>query len=348
VIEQGRFLLLAMLVALAAAVVLACSRARDERFPHVLHLTKTDCGMSGDSTCLNCTSCHAVSQKTQAHHLPDVGTCPGCHRKNAHELASRFTWAPQRPNGTITFDHARHLAMGEIRGQCVGCHEGVVAKDVPRLPPMKQCFSCHEHEEQWQRGVCVPCHDPGELSRVMPQTFLRHDGDFARRHGRLATSQKHLCQSCHAQNDCDVCHDTTQDLAVERRRPEAIERHFVHRADFVTRHAIEAQANPARCSSCHTPETCDACHVQRGVSANVLGVRNPHPPGWVTNDPSASSGHGREARRDILLCAGCHDQGPATNCIRCHRVGGFGGNPHPSGWRSTQSESSEMCRYCHG
>jgi hypothetical protein len=87
--------------------------------------------------------------------------------------------------------------------------------------------------------------------------------------------------------------------------------------------------------------------VARGVSANRVGARNPHPPGWVGSNPNARSFHGREARRDILLCASCHDQGPATNCIRCHKVGGFGGNPHPGGWRSTQSESSTMCRYCH-
>ena len=346
--RRERFFPLALPASLAVAVAAACASPPEQRFPHVLHLAKIGCDTSGNQSCLSCTSCHRVSEKTQAHHLPDVNACERCHRKNAHELASRIAWEPERPNGAILFDHARHLAMGDIHGQCIGCHEGVVVTGVPRLPPMKQCFSCHEHREEWERGTCAPCHNPGELSHVMPQSFLRHDGSFARHHGRIATREKRLCQSCHAQADCDVCHDTTQDLAVERRRPEAIERHFVHRGDFLTRHAIEAQANPAECLSCHTPQTCDACHVERGVSGNAVGARNPHPPGWVTNDPTARSGHGREARRDILLCAGCHDQGPATNCIRCHKVGGYGGNPHPSGWRSTQSENSEMCRYCHG
>jgi hypothetical protein len=336
-----------MLAALAFAIVVACGSASEQHFPHVLHLAKIDCGVSGKAGCLSCTSCHAVSEKNRAHHLPDVKTCENCHRKDVHELASRVAWAPKRPNGDITFDHGRHLVMKGIRGQCVGCHEGVVVADAPRLPPMKKCFSCHEHQEEWQRGTCAPCHDPGDLAKIMPQSFLRHDGDFARHHGRLATSQKSLCQSCHAQANCDVCHDTTQDLTVERRRPEAIERNFIHRGDFLSRHAMEAQASPARCLSCHTPQTCDACHVERGVSGNVLGAHNPHPPGWVNNDPSVSSGHGREARRDILLCAGCHEQGSATNCIRCHKVGGYGGNPHPGGWRSTQNEKSEMCRYCH-
>jgi hypothetical protein len=136
-------------------------------------------------------------------------------------------------------------------------------------------------------------------------------------------------------------------LTVERRRPEAIEANFVHRGDFIVRHAIEAQSQPARCASCHTPESCDSCHVASGVSGNRIDARNPHPPGWVGTDTSSSNFHGREARRDVMLCASCHDQGPATNCIRCHKVGAFGGNPHPGGWQSTQSLDSRMCGYCH-
>ncbi len=341
-------LTLLMLAALALAVAVACGTTPEPRFPHALHLAKIGCGVSGKPGCLSCTTCHAFAEKSQAHHFPDVGTCENCHRKDPHEVTASVMAPREAPYGQIAFDHERHLAMSSVGGQCVGCHAGVVATDAPRLPPMKRCFECHEHQDQWNRGVCTPCHTPGSVSKIMPQTFLRHDGDFSRHHGRLATSEKRLCQSCHAQADCDACHDTTQDLTVERRRPEAINSNFAHRGDFLTRHPMEAQANPAKCLSCHTQTTCDACHVERGVSANAVGAANPHPVGWVTNEPGVRSGHGREARRDILLCAGCHDQGPATNCIRCHKVGGYGGNPHPGGWRSTQSEKSEMCRYCHG
>ena len=56
---------------------------------------------------------------------------------------------------------------------------------------------------------------------------------------------------------------------------------------------------------------------------------------------------GRSHGRDIVACAGCHEAGPATNCIRCHKVGGYGGNPHPRGWKSARGVDSEMCRYCH-
>jgi hypothetical protein len=163
----------------------------------------------------------------------------------------------------------------------------------------------------------------------------------------LAVEDKQLCQSCHQQADCTGCHDTTQELSIEARLPEKVEQTRVHGGDFVTRHALEARAEPARCVRCHEPQSCDSCHRQRGVSESLLGARNPHPPGWIGTSTGSSSFHGREARRDIVQCAGCHDQGPATNCIRCHKVGGFGGNPHPHGWRSSQSPTDSMCRYCH-
>jgi len=330
-------------VALAAA----CSERAPARFPHALHLAGVACGGPGQAACLTCTSCHELSRRDAQHALPSVGQCRNCHQSDRHDL-QRIVAAPrERPSGVITFDHDRHLALRGIGGQCVHCHSGVVQADSPSLPPMSTCFGCHEHEAQWGRGQCVPCHAQAEVRRLLPKTFLRHEGDFVKHHGTQAAQQKQLCQACHEQADCDSCHDTSQDLTVERRRPEAITRNFVHRGDFMTRHALEAQSQPARCLRCHTPETCEACHAARGVSGSLIEGRNPHPPGWVGSNPNARSFHGSAARRDILLCASCHDQGPATNCIRCHKVGGYGGNPHPSGWRSTRSENSQMCRYCH-
>ena len=126
-----------------------------------------------------------------------------------------------------------------------------------------------------------------------------------------------------------------------------LEERLVYRGDFMVRHAIEAQSQSARCVRCHTVNTCDTCHVARGVSGNRSGSRNPHPAGWVGGNPNSKSAHGHEARRDIVLCASCHEQGPATNCIQCHKVGAYGGNPHPGGWKSNQGEGSRMCRYCH-
>jgi len=338
---------------LLSAVVLAglaatCRTQTAHRFPHRTHLAGLACGAPHEPACLNCNSCHTPSEADRADKLPSAKLCEHCHRNDAPELRTVLAFQPDRPYGKIAFDHDRHLAMPALGGQCVSCHAGVVESGVRSMPPMSQCFSCHEHERQWQQGKCAPCHETRDLDRLMPESFLRHEGSFARTHGQLAMQEQRLCQACHAQAECDDCHDISQRFGIEQRRPANLEQNFVHRGDFMVRHAIEAQSEPSRCARCHEPETCDACHVERGVSGNLWNGRSPHPPGWIGPDPRARNFHGREARRDILLCAGCHEQGPATNCIRCHQVGAYGGNPHPNGWQSARDTSAEMCRYCHG
>jgi hypothetical protein len=336
-----------LVVSLALATLAgACAEPEPPRFPHRVHLVDL-CGPAGKAGCMNCNTCHSLSERELAHELPSEQLCKRCHRDDAHEVRQVLTRTPLRRYGKIAFDHARHLTLTGINGQCVSCHAGVVAANRPAVPPMSQCFTCHEHERQWQRGECAPCHTASELKGILPETFLRHDTSFARRHGQLAMEDKKLCQACHSQAQCDDCHDMTQDLTIERRRLEQVERSFVHSGDFMSRHAIEAESQPARCARCHAPETCDSCHVARGVSGNRIDGRNPHPPGWVGTNTNSQSFHGRAARRDILACASCHDQGPATNCVRCHKVGGYGGNPHPHGWKSARTTSEQMCRYCH-
>jgi hypothetical protein len=341
----GWLLALALLV---AALLAACADKPTPRFPHRQHLAELSCNAPGKPACLTCNSCHTPSQPERAYKLPPASLCQSCHKDGSTDLLASLYVEPPRPYGEIAIDHARHLALQAVGGQCVTCHAGVVEPGKSTLPPMERCFQCHEHEQQWQRAQCSPCHQAADLRKSLPRTFLQHDAQFLRRHGDLSAFDQSLCQTCHTQSDCQACHDVSQDLTAEARTPERIESTSFHRGDFMTRHALEASAAPTRCATCHAPETCDSCHVERGVSGNRFGSRNPHPPGWVGNSAGAKSAHGIEARRDILSCAACHDQGPATNCIRCHSVGAYGGNPHPSGWQSARSPSDQMCRYCHG
>jgi hypothetical protein len=344
--------LVVLLVAMTAAAIGACRRTvrAPTRFPHEMHLTLATCRTPGAAGCLSCTSCHQRADLGGDHARPGTESCEGCHQQDLHEVAAVLGHEPARPSGEISFDHDFHLALDGLRGQCVPCHAGVVEAGRPSLPPMSQCFGCHEHAEEWARGECTPCHTQRDLARTLPVTFLRHDAAFMKNHGsKFAQEQQGLlCRACHTESECQTCHDLTQGLTVEARRPERIEAGQVHRGDFMVRHAIEARSQPARCLSCHTESTCDGCHVARGVSANAIDPLNPHPPGWVGNASGSNDFHGTAARRDIVACAGCHEAGPATNCIRCHRVGGFGGNPHPNGWQSARSTGSEMCGYCHG
>ncbi len=330
----------------AAAALLACSQ-KPLVFSHETHLTNPSCGGEGEPACLKCVSCHAPTKEGRAERLPGVQLCASCHQENSAKMERLVTAPPVRPYGQISFNHDEHLDMASIAGQCVPCHKGVVEDGVAALPPMSQCFSCHEHEQQWQRSECSPCHERAHLQRTLPRTFLRHDQFFLKNHTTEAQTQETLCKSCHTQSDCQSCHDLSLPLSMEQQRPDAIMTNQVHRGDFMVRHAMEARSQPARCMTCHTPPDCDSCHIEQGVSGTMTGGRNPHPPGWVGGNPQSRDFHGRAARRDLLSCAGCHEAGPLTNCIRCHQVGGPGKNPHPAGWKSTRQPSDEMCSYCH-
>ncbi|HEX2877677.1 MAG TPA: cytochrome c3 family protein [Polyangiaceae bacterium] len=349
-VERERLATIALLLCvLVAAVLAAChAPATVARFPHREHLTGIACGTPGKPACLSCNSCHAPSEQERELKLPKAELCESCHRNDRSKVLSVLSVIPERPYGEILMNHDKHLAMPEINGQCVPCHSGVIRSGSSTLPPMSQCFTCHEHQKQWDAGQCAPCHAMRDLARTLPQTFMRHGAEFARSHGSEAAQKPQLCQSCHTQASCQACHDVSQKLGVEARRPELVESQQVHRGDFLVRHALEAASQPSRCSSCHTPQSCDSCHRQRGVSGALASAVNPHPPEWIGTNTASSHFHGLAARRDIAACAACHDQGPSTNCIRCHKVGAYGGSPHPPGFRSSQSLASEMCRYCHG
>jgi hypothetical protein len=341
-------LVMLLLVLSAAAAFAACTRPT-AHFVHNQHLNVA-CGGPGQPECLSCATCHGKMTAPAAQATPPwVKTCAACH-SNGVELMNRslrFARAKAERSDRILFPHDKHLKQREFAGQCVACHAGVFdtkAEDVPGAP-MSKCLECHQRD--FERANCTPCHLRTELPKLLPQSFLRHDAAWLERHGIAAARQTNICQSCHSSTWCADCHDQSRGLLVEQRKPESIERQFKHVGDFLTVHAIESRSRPATCIRCHSSSSCDGCHIERGVSAARNGAVNPHPIGWMSRDPTATTFHGRAARRDPLSCMACHDHGPATNCIACHRVGGGAGNPHPRGWSSSRSPESPMCRYCH-
>lgn len=337
-----------LVLSLGLTFFAACQRT-PPRFAHATHLGTT-CGPE-TGECLSCASCHQAAMLERPLLHPPGDDCQECHHDDERRVAASLALprsAAAELAGTIEFNHEKHLRMSGLDGQCIKCHAGVVSeKGGPPFPPMSTCFGCHNHQEEWDQGVCVPCHHPAQLKTLFPRTYLRHGAAWTKGHGPAAANSTVQCAQCHSEDSCDDCHDVSDDLQVEVKKATQIGSDFTHPADFITRHAMEASASPATCLSCHQTQTCDSCHVQQGVSAARIGALNPHPPGWVGPSASAKGHHGRAAQRDILSCASCHDQGPETNCIECHRVGGGGGNPHPQGWRSTKTPSDMMCAYCH-
>jgi hypothetical protein len=336
--------------AIAVLALVACSGTLTH-FDHRAHLAEHACGGPGQSACLSCASCHVEQPQSHDTFAPlGAGACVGCHRdadaKLQHAMHGPLAVAPV--SKAIVFSHDAHLEMSEIKGQCVKCHAGAVGfQDGPPLfPPMATCTSCHRHQQQFENGECFGCHRLSDLRQLKPVSFLSHDLAWMRRHGDAARSFGSQCTTCHAQTQCDSCHDTTRRLVPAQVNPELIDRALVHRFDFVSRHAIEAESAPGSCFSCHVNTECESCHASRGVSPAVRGAQSPHPKGWASGTRLDS--HGPAARRDIASCAACHDQGPLSNCISCHKVGGSGGNPHPRGFRSNAPITSPQCAVCHG
>jgi predicted CXXCH cytochrome family protein len=336
----------ALLLAVITAGFVACHAATPPRFGHLAHLDRGDCGGPGQPDCPTCVSCHDSSSPSSRSLAPDVSDCAPCHQHAAQVLSTALR-VQDREHAQITFPHREHLALPQVKGQCVSCHAGVLTPE-PRgggMPGMATCLTCHQ--DDFDQARCRPCHVGDDLARLVPQSFMRHDVAWSRRHGAFAAARRPVCQQCHTESQCATCHDPSQTISVEARRPEVIASRGSHRGDFLSRHPIEARSSGPACLKCHTSSQCDACHVERGVSANARGSVNPHPDGWLGRDTQSRSFHGRAARRNATTCAACHEQGPASNCIQCHRVGGPGGSPHPGGWDSSQSQDAVPCRYCH-
>ncbi len=351
---------LLLITAAAAGLTTGCKSARlvpketfetprTTTFPHSKH----------DG--IDCTECHAdvVKATTLGQiKLPTAAKCAECHDVKAADAAGQAIRGLKPPESTvyqITFNHAEHLARIKGSAPCATCHkpqslpEPGPARDW--TPPMQTCTACHHHEEEVSNAQCQPCHVSLRRYPLKPIEALAgfsHQGDFVRGHRNLAKNSAAVCAQCHDQTYCARCHATsTAPFRPEIRFPERVDSNFIHRGDYVSRHQIEANADPASCRKCHGSFFCDSCHTEQNVSTRSSGnPRNPHPPGFTARDA-----HGRAARQNIVACAGCHDQGPASICVGCHRVGGIGGNPHPAGFvsqhRNDNRRTNATCAICH-
>ena len=349
---------LAVLVVMAAACSPAAQRPtaveppRDQiKIPHSVH-AKAD---------VKCIACHegVYDEKalgTALEALPSEDTCLQCHKEQKEknncgfchtdvQHAAKHTLA----EGTVIMSHEKHIER--VKEDCTTCHKDlpepfVAATTVPR---MSDCLSCHDHAKQYTETQCTGCHPTLNKLALKPLSDFSHQGNYLARHGADARSSAENCAQCHDQTYCADCHAKTVSNRIEVKFPEAVAAGFIHRNDFVGRHSIEAAGNEASCRKCHGTSFCQSCHTAQNLTTVAANPRDPHPLGWTI--PGSGDFHGEAARRDIASCASCHDQGPSSNCVSCHRVGGLGGNPHPTSWLShhetKEIRSNGMCTTCH-
>jgi len=329
---------LLILLALAAAACVNQGKKPEAqapqpyKFPHATHI---EAGVA----CLECHSPIPKSTKLQPGVI-DVKipakseVCGQCHDPIP-------TYTPvQVFEPVVHFDHAAHLPR--VNGACNRCHvKYTEAGDVVKpVPAMAACTACHNHAQDFAVGRCVPCHRDLRQYPLKPIAEYSHQANFLETHGKWARESVATCASCHDQTMCSKCHTaTTRPLPPSVQFPEKVAAEFIHRGDWISRHAMEQQANPASCLKCHGPGYCQSCHSFQGLPS---GTSSPHPTGWI-------SAHGPIARGNIASCAACHNQGASANCAVCHSAKNGGVNPHPPGWKGTTSQqaSNATCRVCH-
>ena len=335
----------------AAAIVGACSAATKQAPDTILfsHDVHPEQGIA-------CGDCHgelSEDAERDVDPLMKMAACGDCHdvaSKDGCGTCHTNAAAPatyNRPPAThLVFSHERHE---ERAADCARCHAKAAAAPLISarnrlLPGHPECNACHQGD--MDSGRCQLCHDRLDLYRRKPETLYSHEPGFFDRHGLKAAGGQDVCATCHDPSFCADCHAKTMTVVPSFRWPDRPDRSFMHEGEWISRHVIEARSGDTSCMKCHGTSFCAACHERTGAGAAV-GRTSPHPSTWM--EPGAADSHSRAARRRIAECASCHDQGPASICVRCHKSGGV--NPHPPGWKPPVSRneraSHKMCGICH-
>jgi hypothetical protein len=207
--------------------------------------------------------------------IPDAA-CLKCHDAN-RKATSRYG---------LVINHAEHAKRNKA---CVSCHLWAAHPD-PKASRatlmMARCFNCHGQPDQPKAsGECAACHVK-DMDLKPPSHKV---GDWQKRHGKVAKSDRQQCVMCHRREFCDDCH------GVEIPHP-------LGWARGATGHAVVATRDRAVCARCHVGNAnlCTMCHHQ--------GYDDKKGP-WVKQ-------HNVKVREmGAAFCFKCHD---ATYCVRCH------------------------------
>jgi hypothetical protein len=373
-------------LALAAAAVLPlAARAQEpaggQRFDHYRHRNLFP----------TCEQCHqGAGEDPDLPMWPEAESCATCHDGTTRP---RVAWAPpteSRPSN-IKFAHElvplmpRQTPRGEQALTCGDCHlpaDGTWMA-VQRATP-EGCLGCHgtgaPHLAEAD-DLCSTCHLPLPRARRLrladvaafpaPPSHGREGFSRGAGHGALATGTDDAvassCATCHARDFCLTCHvDAPEQAAIQALAPDprslaiaATLRAPPSHADagFLGSHGAAARSDAGRCATCHTRESCFACHAPSQRVATALrgpgAGRGPgaHP---VRRPPdshgeSFGRGHAAAAASTPATCAGCHVR---PDCLQCHRPDAAAApGYHPAGFLTVHAASAyareTSCSGCH-
>lgn len=363
---------LGILLGLMPALLVAAAAAQQATgFDHVKHAKLFP----------SCSSCHAGAERMGQPMWPGAATCASCHDG---VIEKQVTWqSPGERRSNLKFDHVRH--EDDTTAKCVDCHSEVGAPWMAVQPPLiARCFSCHGLQMAHLAApdsACVTCHVLlAQATRWRREDIAAIDTPPSHRapgfvgsagHGALAKGTSGgvaaSCATCHARDFCLTCHvdapeqPLIQALAVDPRST-AIPARLAEPAShaeptFLARHGKRLRAELRQCSTCHTQESCVACHAATPRVAAALPARSPdrgigavitrHPP------PSHRSGfverHAGAAAATPATCAGCHTR---ADCLDCHRPTAAGApGYHPAAFLARHPVAAyareTSCSDCH-
>jgi hypothetical protein len=302
-----------------------------------------------------CESCHDIESARKGEKTDPAASCHTCHPG----FDPTVRMAPAKvdvPTANLRFNHKVHV---DKKVECATCHGAMTDVQLAsrqQLPKMATCFECHDGTVASK--ACATCHPTqpasGRLQLTFPSGVLRpmqgnplgldHGPRYEFTHGNRASVDRQTCMSCHAESDCQSCHDALQ-------KPLS-----VHPNDYLTLHPVQARQDTARCSSCHRMQSfCAACHERTGVGMDAdrsLRPRNVkvHPDYNTWVEVPGPQHHGIVASRDLQQCASCHRE---ESCMSCHsaRSERRQVNPHPDGFgamcKRAASANDRACLKCH-
>jgi hypothetical protein len=365
--------------ALLVALVLPLGALRAQGFDHMKHARVFP----------SCVACHAGAENSEAPMWPDAASCAACHDG---AIRPRVTWQPpEAPHpGNLKFVHdlvpimPKQTPQGPEPLACRDCH---VAPGAGRMavqrPRPEVCLACHGPGQPHlaAENLCGTCHVPLARAAALapsriaafPAPPSHREAGFAGREGhgaligRVADPAASSCAVCHARDFCVTCHvDAPERAAIQaldadpraraiavRLRPPATHRD----PTFLARHGAAVRENPRQCGTCHTRESCFACHApSQRVSAALpaaapergAGARPARRPP-ESHGESFADRHAGAAATTPATCAGCHVR---TDCTDCHRPSAAAGpGYHAAGFLTRHPAAAyareSRCGDCH-
>ncbi|MFC1563452.1 cytochrome c3 family protein [candidate division KSB1 bacterium] len=295
-----------------------------------------------DNIGADCTSCHTgIEESSEAsdNNLAHKEDCFTCHDGDAapddcelcHYDADNAVNFPN-PVREVMFSHKNHFErIGEVDAACEQCHPGLGSVDYStpeNMPDMNTCVECHNNSDAGR--YCESCHT--KLETLRPKS---HFVNWFQRHDDAVRSTSEDCALCHSFNYCQECHDGAALSGVTGQVGDSYSSYAPqswgvnnmvltrnHDLNYRYTHALEAKSKLENCQLCHDNETfCVDCHDT--FMGDGTGKPSWHGgANWGALALARGSGGGRHAqmaKRDISVCASCHDaNGDDPVCLACH------------------------------